>query len=81
MEVFQFMQILDPNIAWYDARQRIGTVASKLLAILEVPLHASLAGTQYSILDIKNAFTAYKSTEVCAELWELHVATLCTTIL
>jgi hypothetical protein len=80
MKVFQFMQLLDPNIVHGTMpRQRIGThdlstVASTLLAIFEVPLHVSLASTQYSFLDIKNAFTAYKSSKVCAELWELHVA-------
>ena len=74
MKVFQFMQLLDPNIVHGTMpRQRIGThdlstVASKLLAIFEVPLHVSLAGIQYSFLDIKNAFTAYKSSKVCAEL-------------
>jgi hypothetical protein len=58
MEVFQLMQILDPNMMHVTMqRQRIGThdvatAAAKLLAIFEVLQHASLAGTQYSILDI-----------------------------
>jgi hypothetical protein len=78
MAVFQLLQVLDPSIVHGTLRrQRIGTkdlpaAAAELLSVFEVPLHTSLA-SKYSIMDIKNSFTAFRHSEVCADIWEVHV--------
>ena len=78
MAVFQLLQVLDPSIVHGTMRrQRIGTkdiaeAAGEILHIFEVPLHTSLA-SKYSTMDIKNAFTTFRSSEICAEMWQEHV--------
>jgi hypothetical protein len=79
MAVFQLLQVLDPTIIHGAMqRHRIGSknladAVAELLSVFEVPLYTSLAG-KHSIEEIKNAFTAFRSSEYCAEIWGVHVA-------
>ncbi len=44
---------------------------TELLSVFEIPLHLSLS-SKYTIEDMKNAFTAFRSSEACAGIWQAH---------
>jgi hypothetical protein len=79
MEVFRLLQVLDPSVVHGPTcRNLIGSVslasaASDLLSIFEIPIHLSLSA-KYSVEEIKNSFTAFRSSDVCAEIWKTTVA-------
>jgi hypothetical protein len=78
MAVFQLLQVLDPSIVHGTMRRQcIGTkdlaaATAELLCVFEVPLHTSLASKYSIMMDIKNAFTTFRSSEICAEMWQEH---------
>jgi hypothetical protein len=78
MVVFKLFQVLDPSVVHGPTRrQLIGTedlavAVTELLSVFEIPLHLSLS-SKYTIEDMKNAFTAFRSSEACAGIWQAHV--------
>ena len=79
MEVFRLFQVLDPSVVHgpmmrnFLGRTDVASAVSELLSIFEIPLHLSLAG-KYSTEEIKNSCTAFRTSEVCEDLWKLHTA-------
>ena len=73
MECFKLMQVLDPSVVHGPTRRhQIGSIdlavaVANLAFMFEVPLHSSTAID--SIEDIKNSFTAFRASDVCAVLW------------
>ena len=79
MEVFRLLQVLDPSVVHGPTRRHlIGSVtlasaASDLLSIFEIPIHLSLS-RKFSVEEITNSFTAFRSSEACADIWKTTVA-------
>jgi hypothetical protein len=77
--VFRLLQVLDPSVVHGPTRRHlIGSVslasaASDLLSIFEIPIHLSLL-REDSVEEIKNSFTAFRSSEACADIWKTAVA-------
>ncbi len=51
----------------------LASAAFDLLSIFEIPVYQSLSG-KYSVEEIKNLFTAFRSSEACADIWKTTVA-------
>jgi hypothetical protein len=77
MEVFQLFQVLDPSVVHGPTRRHsigsndLAVIFSDLLLVFEIPLHLSVS-TKYTISDMKNAFTAFRTSEACADIWHAH---------
>ncbi len=77
--MFRLLQVLDPSVVHGPTRRHlIGSVslasaASDLLSIFEIPIHLSLL-REDSVEEIKNSFTAFRSSEACADIWKTAVA-------
>jgi len=77
MEVFQLFQVLDPSVVHGPTRRHsigsndLAVIVSDLLLVFEIPLHLSVS-TKYTISDMKNAFTAFRTSEACADIWHAH---------
>ena len=79
MEMFRLFQVLDPSVVHgpilrnYIGRTDLASAVSELLWHFEIPLHLSLSG-KYSTEEIKNSFTAFRTSEVCEDLWKVQTA-------
>jgi hypothetical protein len=79
MDVFRLFQVLDPSVVHGPTRRHVignadlASAASDLLSIFEIPVYQSLSG-KYSVEEIKNSFTAFRSSEACADIWITTVA-------
>ena len=68
MDVFRLFQVLDPSVVHGPTRRHVignadlASAASDLLSIFEIPVYQSLS-RKYSVEEIKNSFTAFRSTE------------------
>ena len=65
-----------PDADKRETRRRfesLASAASDLLSIFEIPIHLSLSA-KYSVEEIKNSFTAFRSSDVCADIWKTTVA-------
>ncbi len=77
MFIFKIFQVLDPSVVQGPTRRHaigsddLAVIVSNLLLVFEIPLHLSMS-TQYTIEDMKNAFTAFRSSETCADIWPAH---------
>jgi hypothetical protein len=75
MECFELMQVLDPMIVHGPMLTRraqiknvdLAVAVDTLVHMFEVPLH--LSSPIGSLQDIKNSFTAFRASELAAELW------------
>ena len=77
--MFRLFQVLDPSVVHgpmlrnYIGRTNLASAVSELLSLFEIPLHLSSSG-KYSTEEIKNSFTAFRTSEVCEELWKVQTA-------
>jgi hypothetical protein len=77
MAVFKLFQVLDPSVVHGPTRRHsigsndLAVIVSDLLLVFEIPLHLSVS-TKYTISDMKNAFTAFRTSDACADIWHAH---------
>ncbi len=70
--MYKHVQVIDPSVLQWIGDNNQDAAVSHLLRMFELPLHVI---SKYAAEEIKNSFTAYRSTEVTNELWSRHAKT------